>query len=62
MTDLYEISQKVQKYCILIKILMLFLPIMCPLGKIIDSNTCFEKKNRVVADMAGQAAGLKNQT
>ena len=39
-----------------------FLPIMCPLGKIIDSNTCFEKKNRVVADMAGQAAGPKNQT
>ena len=62
MTDLYEISEKVQKFCILNKILMLFLPIMCTLGKISDSNICFEKKNRVEADMAGQAAGLKNQT
>ena len=41
---------------------MLFLPIMCTLGKIMDSNISFEKKNRVVADMAGQAAGPKNQT
>ena len=41
---------------------MLFLPIMCTLGIIIDSNICFEKKNRVVADVAGQAAGPKNQT
>ena len=39
-----------------------FLPIMCTLGIIIDSNICFEKKNRVVADVAGQAAGPKNQT
>ena len=38
---------------------MSFLPIMCTLGIIIDSNICFEKKNRVVA---GQAAGPKNQT
>ena len=62
MTDLYEISEKVQKFCILNKILMHLLPIMCTLGKISDSNICFEKKNRVVADMAGQAAGPKNQT
>ena len=62
MTDLYEISEKVQKFCILNKILMHLLPIMCTLGKIRDSNICFEKKNRVVADMAGQAAGPKNQT
>ena len=41
---------------------MLFLPIMCTLGIRIDSNICFEKKNRVVAAVAGQAAGPKNQT
>ena len=41
---------------------MLFLPILCTLFIIIDSNICFEKKNRVVAAAAGQAAGLKNQT
>ena len=32
---------------------------MCTLGIIIDSNICFEKKNRVVAAAAGQAAGPK---
>ena len=41
---------------------MLFLPIMCTLGKISNSNICFEKKNRDMADIAGQAAGPKNQT
>ena len=57
MTDFYEISL-VQKFCIITKILMHFLPIMtCTLGIIIDSNICFEKNNRVVAAEAGQAAG-----
>ena len=41
---------------------MVFLPIMCTLGIIIDSKICFEQKNRVVAAAAGQAAGPKNQT
>ena len=41
---------------------MSFLQIMCTLGIIIDSNICFEKKNRVVAAAAGQAAGPKSQT
>ena len=41
---------------------MLFLPIMCTLGIIIDSNIYFEKKNRIMAAEAGPAAGPKNQT
>ena len=44
------------------RIFRLVLPIMCTLAIIIDFNICFEKKNRVVAAAAGQAAGPKNLT
>ena len=45
---------KVQKFCMLIKILMHFLQI--------NFKVCFEKKDLVVVAMASQAAGSKSQT
>ena len=39
---------------------MHFLPIMFTLDIIINSNVCFDKKNRVIAADVGQAAGPKS--